>query len=159
MDVLSRLGLGVGLVLGCLFSGLGVVAVSMGVDEVGDASDLSERGRSASGTVVGHYERNAGPAGTQRWVIVRFTAADGTSHRMESISDEPVGAEVEVRYDPDDPAVAVTGTGSVTLHWVKAIAIILIGLCLIVLPPALPIKLALEARAERRRRSSPTRGA
>lgn len=88
-----------------LFSAVGWVALAKGLRRRRALLEREERERGrATGTIVGYAEAKKGGA---KRPVVEFTA-EGSAHRLECAAGTnpaalPVGAEVEVRYDPDDP--------------------------------------------------------
>ncbi|MFI0373202.1 DUF3592 domain-containing protein [Actinomadura sp. 1N219] len=80
-----------------------------GVEQMGDASALADRGRPAIGVVQDVRVESQGPGmGVKKDVLVRFSASDGTRHAVWAPGDERVGAAVRVLYDPRDPENAST---------------------------------------------------
>ncbi|WP_165975899.1 DUF3592 domain-containing protein [Actinomadura rubrisoli] len=84
------------------FALLGVLMVGWGWSMLGDASVLSESGRSTTGVVVSRELVRAG-MGTTPKIDVSFTAFDGTRHVVRYTGDERVGAHIKVLYDPANP--------------------------------------------------------
>lgn len=99
-----------GLGLGVAFSGLGLALVGL-------PWRLRRRGRKATGVVEESTGTHANGAQAvdpdrPRPRVVRFRAEDGTEAVVESWMGDidgplPVGSEVTVVYDPDDPSRAV----------------------------------------------------
>ncbi|MGH3239025.1 MAG: hypothetical protein ACRDNL_01515 [Spirillospora sp.] len=88
---------------------LGFALLSGGLERMGDASALADRGRPTIGIVRDTRTESQGPGtGVKKEVLVRFAVADGTRHSVWSSGDEKVGAAVRLLYDPEDPENAST---------------------------------------------------
>ena len=111
----------------------GIAVVRAGAREFGTASALSERGRTAVGTVISKQILKGPPhTGETDLIRIRFTADDGDQHVVRVEGDRRVGARIRVLYDPADPHVAVTE--SLTTRRFRAVGRILVGVAIILSP-------------------------
>lgn len=90
---------------------IGFSMLSDGVEQMGDASALDDRGRYTVGSVQDTRAESGGPGtGVDHFVLARFTAADGSRHDVWVSGEKDVGDAVRVLYDPRDPETAITGS-------------------------------------------------
>lgn len=122
-----------GLVLAVCIPIIGGSWFADGVQRMGDASALADRGRRTVGIVQDKRAESGGPGmGVEKYVLVRFTTADGSAHKFWGDGDTDVGGAVRVLYDPRAPENAITD--SVTEERVEAVTRIVGGALLFLVP-------------------------
>ncbi|TDC79305.1 DUF3592 domain-containing protein [Actinomadura sp. 7K507] len=102
---------GGGVVIALCVPIIGFSLLADGVEEMGAASALSDRGRHTIGTVQDTRAESSGPgSGVDHYMLVGFAAPDGGRHDVWVSGEKDVGDAARVLYDPRDPEVAITGS-------------------------------------------------
>ncbi len=134
--LLSRLAVCAFLAIG---AGVGVMFAYAGSGIVDRADTLAERGVTTTGTVLEHRtvtSRDAdGDYTTSREMLIEFGApppgaapdapVDQVRHRFWTGGQRPVGSQIQIVYDREDPDSAITGSPGT--HRVIGIVLIVIG--------------------------------